>query len=271
MNNQRCTRRTMMGMTAGGLLAAGLWPGALRAEGAGLGEDFNFLAVNDLHYVDAKCAPWFERVIAQMKQSGEKIDLLLVSGDLADNGTPDQHHAIQEQLKGAGVPYYVVIGNHDYGAGDDRKAYDAAHPGRVNYHFEHRGWQLLGLDTSDGTRYENTSVQPHTLRWLDETLPKLDPRRPTIVFSHFPMGEGVKMRPKNADALLERFQAFNLQAVLNGHFHGFTERHARAATLTTNRCCSHARGNHDGTKEKGYFLCRAREGKIARTFVEVTE
>ena len=46
--------------------------------------------------------------------------------------------------------------------------------------------------------------------------------------------------------------------------------HALGETVfTTNRCCAFARGNHDGTKEKGYFLCTARDGKFTREFVEV--
>ena len=82
------------------------------------------------------------------------------------------------------------------------------------------------------------------------------------------MGEGVKYRPGNADALLERFLEFNLQAVFCGHYHSFTERFAKAVAVTTNKCCSLKRGNHDGTKEKGYFVCDVRDGKLARRFVE---
>ena len=37
----------------------------------------------------------------------------------------------------------------------------------------------------------------------------------------------------------------------------------------TNRCCSFARNNHDGSKEKGFFVVDAKDGKLARTFVEV--
>ena len=40
-------------------------------------------------------------------------------------------------------------------------------------------------------------------------------------------------------------------------------------TLTTNRCCSFHVKNHDGTKEKGYFVCQAKAGKVERQFVEV--
>jgi hypothetical protein len=48
-----------------------------------------------------------------------------------------------------------------------------------------------------------------------------------------------------------------------------TQRTFGKTTLTTNRCCSFRRANHDGTKEKGFFLCRAKDGKIERKFVEV--
>lgn len=89
-----------------------------------------------------------------------------------------------------------------------------------------------------------------------------------MVLTHFPLGAVGRCRPQNADDLLERLLPYNLQAVFSGHFHGFTERKLRSATLTTNRCCSFKRGNHDGTSEKGDFICEASEGKISRTFVE---
>ena len=44
------------------------------------------------------------------------------------------------------------------------------------------------------------------------------------MLTHFPLGEGVKMRPKNADDLLKRFLEFNLRAVYSGHYHSFTEK-----------------------------------------------
>ena len=61
---------------------------------------------------------------------------------------------------------------------------------------------------------------------------------------------------------------FNLQAVFNGHYHSLTERKHRDVLITTNRCCALKRTNHDGTKQKGYFVCEARDGRMERTFVE---
>ncbi len=172
-------------------------------------------------------------------------------------------------LKGFGLPFYAVCGNHDYKAQDDRKAYEELFPGRLNYRFDHGGWQFVGLDSTDGVKYDKTAVGRDALKWLDAEAPKLDTKKPTVLFTHFPLGDGVKYRVTNADAVLERFKGVNLRAVLNGHYHGFTEKAAGGAVVTTNRCCAFARGNHDGTKEKGYFVFTAKDGKLTREFVEV--
>jgi predicted MPP superfamily phosphohydrolase len=262
------SRRELLSLSAGTLLSAGLWPGVLQAGGAGGSDNFHFVVVNDVHYLNAHCGKWFEGVVQRMKTHPEKFEFCLLAGDLTEHGKPEQMAPMRDLLPGLGKPTYVVIGNHDYRTPDDRRAYDHMFPGRSNYRFEYNNWQFVALDTTDGQRAYGTSVKPHTLHWLDETLPKLDKKRPTVVFTHFPLGPHVITRPDNARQLLARFKEYNLQAVFCGHYHGFTERHVRETTLTTNRCCSLWHPNHDGTKEKGYFLCHAKEGMIERTFIQ---
>ena len=268
MPTTRLTRRDLLRRSPAALLAAGLWPGTLAAGDPPAGA-FSFLVVNDLHSLDANCRPWFERVVRQMAAHPEKPAFLLIAGDLANDGKPEQLAAVKEIFTGVKVPVYVVPGNHDFTAKQERTAYDDLFPNRLNYAFDHGGWQFVALDTTEGTKYQNTSVAADTLHWLDGQLPKLDRKKPLVVVTHFPLGDGVRMRPKNADEVLKRLLHFNLQAAYSGHFHAFTEKTAGGAVLTTNKCCAFARGNHDGTKEKGYFLVTARDGKLARTFVEV--
>jgi len=260
-------REALKKISATTLLAMGMWPGAAKAGIFNWGHrDFKFIEVNDLHYLDDDCGHWLEGVTAQMKTHG--AELCLVVGDLADDGKREHLGAARDILKTLGMPFYPVIGNHDYLAQTDRTAYTDVFPSRLNYHFEHRGWQFVGLDSSEGLHYLDTEISPDTLRWLDDNLPRLSKTKPTIMFTHFPMGADVKYRPKNADAVLERFLEFNLQAVYNGHYHAFTEHKTGNTTLTTDRCCALKRGNHDGTKEKGYFLCSIKDGAIERQFVE---
>ena len=255
-------------LSAGALLGLGLWPGCQSpgANAAG-GRRFRFLAVNDLHHVSAECDPWFAALLRQMKTHRE-AEFTLVLGDLADNAEPASHAAIRDHFKALGHPYFVQIGNHDHRTGGDRTSFLQTFPGPINRHFEHLGWQFVSLDSTEGTNFEKTRVQPESLKWLDDQLPKLDSKRPTVVFTHFPLGAGVKMAPLNADAVLERFRDFNLRGVFSGHYHAYTETRYHEADVLTNRCCSRVRNNHDQSTEKGYWLMTAEDGRITREFVE---
>ncbi|MFA6289829.1 MAG: metallophosphoesterase [Opitutaceae bacterium] len=263
------TRRTALEtLGAGALLGLGLWPGVLRAAGATPpAVPFTFVVVNDTHYMSPECGAWLSHVVQLMKIEAPEFCLLV--GDLAEKGRPDHLAAVRDCFAALGKPVHVQIGNHDYLTQTDRSPYESVFPDRINYAFTHRDWQFVGLDSTDGVRYDGTSIGDATLRWVDENLPRLDKTKPLVLFTHFPLGEGVKHRPANADALLDRFRDYNLQAVFNGHFHGYTEHPFVHATVTTNRCCALKRNNHDGTKEKGFFVCTASDGRITRRFVEV--
>jgi 3',5'-cyclic AMP phosphodiesterase CpdA len=263
---KRWSRRDILQYSAGSLLAAGLWPGALRADD-GAGEEFHFAVLNDLHYLDEKCGPWQEGVVAQIKGHKQGVKFVLVVGDLAEDGKPEQFDPVRSIYKSLDLPVHYVPGNHDWDEDKGRKNFDDLFPKATNYTFEFGGWQFLALDSTDG-RKSKAAVREENLKWLDDALPKLDKKKPLVFFTHFPLGPWVPYRATNAEALLERFKEYNLRAVFNGHFHSGTERQLGETTLTTNKCCSFSHKNHDFTKEKGYFLCRAKDGKVAREFVE---
>ena len=84
-----------MRLGAGALLAAGLWPGAVGAEPTA--GDFSFLVVNDTHWTDRDGAVWFDRLAKQMRGHDEKPELVLLAGDLSENG--DYHAAKDQQGK----------------------------------------------------------------------------------------------------------------------------------------------------------------------------
>src|SRR5688572_793236 len=267
--DSRVTRRGWLRLSAGAMLALGVWPGCARWSGKRSAGTFSFVVINDAHFQSPQCPAWFERVSASIRGQPGRPEFCLIVGDLAEHGTQSELGPMRDVLRSLDKPFHAVIGNHDYVSNTDRSAWDQSFPRSLNHHFEHRDWQFIGLDSSDGTNYQNTKIQPATLGWVDDNLRKLDRAKPTVIFTHFPLGYIVPMRPLNADDLLDRFRDFNLVAVFNGHFHGFTERRAGRITLTTNRCCSISRNNHDGTPEKGYFLCTAKDGQIHREFVEV--
>lgn len=262
------TRREMLKLLTP---AVALGLAAPRVRGAEVVSEkgFTFISVNDLHYADDTCGDWFRLVVAAMKASAPDAAFCLMNGDLADKGGAEALGAVRAIFGELAIPLHAVPGNHDYLTPTDHSGYDAHFAGMLNHHFTHAGWQFIGLDSTDGLKFADTAIADGTLAWLDAELPKLDPAAPTVAFTHFPLGEGVAMRPLNAEVLLERLFKLNLRAVFSGHWHGASERMDGNALITTQRCCARIRGNADQSPLKGWFVCEAKaDGTVLRRFVE---
>src|SRR5579862_9247346 len=101
----RLSRRQMLHMSAGSLLAAGLWPGVLSGADAE-SEPFHFLVLNDLHYLDKNCSPWHEGVVKQIKAHKEKPEFCLLVGDLAEDGKSAQLDPVRTIYKELDLPLH---------------------------------------------------------------------------------------------------------------------------------------------------------------------
>jgi len=258
------TRRTALRLVSTPIVAFGLGRIVRAADKA---QGFTFIAVNDLHYFDDECAPFFRNVVAQMRASAPEAAFCLIAGDVADGGEAAQLVALRDIFRGLEMPLHPVPGNHDFRFDNDRKDYDAIFPDKLNYVFRHNGWQFIGLDTTQGTDFDETLVAASTLAWLDATLPTLDASTPTVAFTHFPLGEGVTYRPRNAGVVLEKLRTLNLRAAYSGHWHGLNEQRVGDAEVVTNRCCARIRGNRDGSPLKGWWVCHAApDGRLTRRF-----
>ncbi len=144
-----------------------------------------------------------------------------------------------------------------------------------NYFFIYRGWQFLALDTTDGSGYQDVPLTAETHRFAARCAADLDPRLPTILFTHFPLHPSVKYSLADGFALLKILSPLNLRIVFSGHFHGLTEFSAPPPfpphlKLLTNRCCSPTRELHEETNLRGYFLCRTQaDGSVSHVFTPV--
>ncbi len=276
MHTAPLSRRRLLRASAAALIAANLWPGVLAADVSPADSGaFRFVVVNDLHYFDADCGPFFQRVVSQIRAHRDEpggLDLVLLAGDLSDWGQSFQFAAVKDLFKTVGVPFHVTCGNHDWADWGDRNAFLDAFPAKeaLNYAFEHKGWQIVGFDSSNQNLKSRVKVTPEAFGWLDDHLPKLDRKRPLIVFTHFPMHPDLQWPSASAADVLNRLKEHNLQGVFGGHCHAYRTQLFQRAVCQTNVCCSHRVRNHDPSQsQKGYFLCQAKEGKVERKFVEV--
>jgi len=240
------------------VFSAGLWPGAVSAAAETsrpmATRPIRFVVANDFHHRDAACDPWLEALFRQIAATPAAA-FCLGLGDLADAGDHDSLRRMARLATAAGLPFHPTPGNHDLDQSPVDGFYAEVFPQRRNYTWSEAGWRFVLIDTTEGKKWDNVVISPATLAWLDANLPTLDPREPTVLATHFPLAAEVKMCPVNAEAVLARFLGFNLRGVFGGHFHGRTAFQRGDTRLMTNACVSRVRGNHDGTTEKGYWVC----------------
>ncbi len=264
------SRRQMISRSATALAGVALQPisSALAAENPRHRADFSFAVINDMHYRDDRCGPWFERVVASIRRLHPRPAFVMLDGDLSESGQPAQLGAIHEIFETLPMPIHSVVGNHDCTESGDFTAYKQIYGSRLHYRFDCHDWQFLAFDSTHGPNVFRTRISQDALGWLDRTLPSVSRSKPVVVLTHFPLGRNW-LRPLNAHAVLDRLAGYNFQAALGGHWHGITERDDHGVHLSTNRCCSWWRDNHDGSPLKGYALCHARDGRLAHEFVAV--
>jgi hypothetical protein len=244
--------------------AASLVPEAAAAPGA----DFSFAVLTDLHYRDARCGEWLERVATQLRSSRPRPAFVVLAGDLTDEGTAEQLGAVREIFRDLPMPVRTILGNHDCTPEGNRAAYEQLFGSSLSYRFTQGDYQFLAVDSTQGRGVYRTKIPTETLTWLDRQLPSISREKPLVVLTHFPLGRNW-LRPLNASAVLQRLRPFNFQAAFSGHWHGLTERVEHGVPLSTGRCCSWWCTNHDGSDLRGYTLCHASHAGVRHEFVSV--
>ncbi len=153
-------------------------------------------------------------------------DLILVTGDLVDEGRPDEYEVARELLDTLGLPYLVIPGNHDH-----REQFRAAFAdlgylpgeGPLHYCMDDYPVRIIGLDSCvPGAHHGH--IDEAGLRWLSETLAS-DRSKPTLVMLHHPpfacgipyMDEYRYLDPGPLASVLDR--CANVELVLCGHVH----------------------------------------------------
>lgn len=127
-----------------------------------------------------------DAALARMLSRQPQPDAVIVTGDLAADGRPEEYDALRALLARLPMPYFLIPGNHD-----DRANLRAAFPAQpwsdsefLHYTVEHAPLRLVALDTvipgAPGGR-----LCPRRLDWLAARLEEA-PDRPTVIFMHHP-------------------------------------------------------------------------------------
>lgn len=129
-----------------------------------------------------------ERAVERLNLFRPPPDLVIITGDLVNDGRPAQYAALARRLAALAPPYIVLPGNHD-----DRRALRAAFAehdylpegdGPLDYAVDRGDVRIIALDTSRPGR-SGGQLDTDQLAWLDGRLGET-PQRPTLVALHHP-------------------------------------------------------------------------------------
>jgi len=164
--------------------------------------------------------------IAHLQRLDPRPGLVLITGDLVDEGAPAEYAALRGILATLTLPYLLIPGNHDA-----RGALLAAFPGHaylasegpMHYVVEDYPVRIVALDSTVPGRHHG-EIDTAGLQWLRHTL-AADTSRPVLLMLHHPPIEtGIPYLDiyglRGADALAEVVSDFgNIERVLCGHVH----------------------------------------------------
>jgi len=170
----------------------------------------------------------FEKTFAQLKQelkqTGRAIDLLLATGDISQDGSPESYQRFHQFLEDLEVPCYYLQGNHDYAQpmidqfGSDRVA-----PCVVSEQGLGSPWNIILLNSSVEDQVGG-HYSAEQLAYLEKTLSE-DKESPTMLcFHHHAMPINCEWLDKqvidNADEFFRIVDQFNnIKLCIYGHVH----------------------------------------------------
>lgn len=168
------------------------------------------------------------RAVAALKALDPLPDVVLATGDIVNNGTPDEYAMAGEILGSLPMPVYAVPGNHDhrenFRSGLARFPGVTSHPRFVQYVVEDHPVRLVALDTHIPGSSAG-ELCDERLAWLEATL-AAERGKPTLLFMHHPpfvcgIGHMDKIRLLRGAERLEAIVRANPQvkALTFGHHH----------------------------------------------------
>ncbi|MDR6374254.1 phosphodiesterase [Paraburkholderia caledonica] len=193
--------------------------------------------ISDLHikrpgglaYRRVDTAAYLARCVAALNALVPRPDAVIITGDLVDQGDPQQYEHLKTLLAPLELPYFLLVGNHD-----DRAALRAVFPDRaelhsggefVQYAFDVGALRVIALDSLEPGQSAGTLCDAR-LAWLETQLDAAS-GKPTIVALHHPpfacgIGHMDELRLDPAAsarlaALIARYP--NVERVICGHVH----------------------------------------------------
>jgi len=183
-----------------------------------------------LAYRRVDTSSYFRAMVDSVLTLKQKPHVVVISGDLTDFGRPAEYSSLRAQiapLEAAGLPVYLMPGNHDSRA-ELRKSFPAhAYLGDgpfIQFVVDFGPLRLIALDTCVPERSEG-ALDVERLEWLEDAL-AASRGRPVVIAMHHPpfrtlIGHmdkiGLLAGAPELEAIVSRHT--NVERVICGHLH----------------------------------------------------
>ncbi len=180
-------------------------------------EPFRFALFTDLHISTSNPVPAEDlRQAITDVNALQGIDFVIVSGDVSESGDAESLLAAKKNLDNLHMPYYITAGNHETkwsesGATDFVRIF-----GNDKFSFSHKGFYFIGFLTGPIIKMGDGHIAPQDIDWVKAELLKNKKNTPVFAVTHYPLLTG---DVDNWYDMTDVLRQFNVQAVLNGHYH----------------------------------------------------
>jgi Icc protein len=166
-----------------------------------------------------------QKAVGAVRAQNPKVDLIILGGDLFEEGEKASYQLIAEQFKDFQVPIHTVLGNHDQLAAFRKTSLPQRPDDFTGYYsFDHNKLHVVILNTVIPGK-PSGRLDEQQLLWLSEDLFH-SRAKPVLIFMHHPpLDSGVawldKLKLHNAESFWEVVPPYsrNILGVFAGHTH----------------------------------------------------
>jgi Icc protein len=189
--------------------------------------DCHIRLAGDLIYGVVDPAQYLKRAVDTLLALDPRPDLVIVSGDLVDAGSPAEYARLRELLKPLPMPMRLIAGNHDLRASLRASFSDHAYlQGPDEFlHYVDDGFALriVALDSVMPGEVGGYLCDAR-LNWLDKRLSEAPDRPTLIVVHHPPIMTGIAHMDAKPFRNADRFEAVvarhkQVERLISGHLH----------------------------------------------------
>ncbi|WP_327096521.1 metallophosphoesterase [Nocardia vinacea] len=169
------------------------------------------------------------QVLQQLRASQQRIDALVLSGDLTDDGSPEAYRRLRDAVEPVaaelGARTVYTMGNHDERTafGIELLGLDSVDPDVTHDQvFDIAGLRIIALDSSTPRRHDGR-LEPEQLDWLTDQLREPAPHGTLLVLHHPPIPSPVAateyLRLEQPELLGEVLDGSDVRLIICGHNH----------------------------------------------------